>query len=78
MQQKYEKENKDGNSFESSLRAAIIVAMDSKCQKLNAPFTKHFAIANPHNGLTFLMEVSFWSPLKFVTLLYLAPNAPLW
>ena len=50
-------ESKDGNRTESGMRAAISSAMDSRRQKLNAPFTKHLAIANPHNGSTFLMEV---------------------
>ena len=47
----------DGNRTESGMRAAISSAMDLKHQKLNAPFTKHLAIANPHNRSTFLMEV---------------------
>ena len=54
---KYVEESKDGNRTESSMRAIISSAMDSRHQKLNAPFTKHLAIANLHNGSTFLMEV---------------------
>ena len=33
------------------------MAMDSKKAKLNTPFTKYLAIANPNNGTNFLMEV---------------------
>ena len=54
---RYVEENIDGNQTKSGMRAAISSTMDSKRQKLNAPFTKHLAIANPHNGSTFLMEV---------------------
>ena len=50
-------ESKDGNRTESGMRAAMSSAMDSRRQKLNAPFTKHLAIANLHNGSTFLIEV---------------------
>ena len=50
-------ESKDGNRTKSGMRATISSAMDLKRQKLNAPFTKHLAITNPHNGSTFLMEV---------------------
>ena len=50
-------ESKDGNRTESGMRAAISSAMDSRRQKLNAPFTKLLAITNLHNGSMFLMEV---------------------
>ena len=50
-------ESKDGNRTKSGMRAAISSAMDLRHKKLNAPFTKHLAIANLHNGSTFLVEV---------------------
>ena len=56
-QRKYEEEHREGTQTESGFRASISSAMDAKCQKLNTPFTKHLAIVNPHNGITFLMEV---------------------
>ena len=41
---KYVEESKDGNRTKSGMRATISSAMDSKHQKLNAPFTKHLSI----------------------------------
>ena len=45
----------------SGLRAAINATMDAKKAKLNTPFTKYLAIANPNNGVSFLLEV--WSSI---------------
>ena len=41
------------------LRKAIASAIDAKKAKLNTPFSKYLAIANPSNGISFLIEVQF-------------------
>ena len=56
-QRRYEEETPVESRSASGLRAAINAAMDAKKAKLNTPFTKYLAIANPHNEVSFLLEV---------------------
>ena len=39
------------------MQRAIVAAMEVKRKQLNTPFTKFLSIANPHNGVNFLIEV---------------------
>ena len=63
------------------MRAAITAAMDSKKAKLNTPFTKYLAIANPNNGTNFLMEVHSMDTLiiheyqSFIPVVYMRTSA---
>ena len=57
-QHKYEEETPVESRSASGLRATINVA---KKAKLNTPFTKYLAIANPNNGVSFLLEL--WSSI---------------
>jgi hypothetical protein len=61
-QRKYEDDTDVAMRTEAGLTNAINIAMDLKRSKLNAPFTKYLAIANPGNGDGFLAEV--WYILK--------------
>ena len=74
-QQKYEDEHKKESRTALGLRNAIGLAIEARKSKLNTPFTKYPAIANPLNENEFLFEIRFCPfPFAFGSIDLLLPN----
>jgi hypothetical protein len=65
-QRRYEDETPPGARTSEGLNHAINSAVESRKQKLSAPFNKCLTIANPVNSEDFLDEVSALCFIQFI------------